>query len=129
MTVYIVTTGEYSDYHIDRVFTNRDQAAAYCATRNGGIIHNYYLEEWDTDKCEIQTDKKVNRVWWAVTDVRVSNLRRFDWCETFETKDEIIRDSIGLVIYITTDLNCDIEKAKRIMQDRLARWRYEHNVC
>ena len=38
--VYIVTSGTYSDYHIDAVFKNREKAELYCECH---------------DKCEIET--------------------------------------------------------------------------
>lgn len=35
-TVYIVTTGSYSDYHVDRVFAREADAAAYAALHRDG---------------------------------------------------------------------------------------------
>jgi hypothetical protein len=42
-TVYIVTEGEYSDYGIDSVFLNEENARAYAA------MMDMDLEEWDAD--------------------------------------------------------------------------------
>ena len=39
MTIYIATDGEYSDYCIEAVFTDKNQAELFCAT------HGCYLEE------------------------------------------------------------------------------------
>ena len=33
-TVYVVTAGEYSDYHIERIFSRREEADDYCAALN-----------------------------------------------------------------------------------------------
>jgi len=42
--VYVVTSGEYSDYHIDAVFDSREAAEVYCALGNGN-----YVEEYDVN--------------------------------------------------------------------------------
>lgn len=43
-TIYVVTDGEYSDYHICGVFSTKVKAEKYCAdTREGGV------EEWLLD--------------------------------------------------------------------------------
>lgn len=48
MTIYVVTSGEYSDYHIDAVFTDRRQAELYCAATDSRRA------EWDYDSCSIE---------------------------------------------------------------------------
>lgn len=59
MKVYIVTSGEYSDYFIEGVFTDRDKARVYCALRNHDIHCLAYsfddgeaarIEEYESDK-------------------------------------------------------------------------------
>ena len=65
--IFIITTGEYSDYTIDRVFSTRQKAVEYLDTQDD----NYRLEVFDLDEpierrtqlCEIsfQLDKK--KVW------------------------------------------------------------------
>lgn len=47
MDVYVVTCGEYSDYHIDRVFTNYEKAEQYVALQNRNP--NGYQEEWNIE--------------------------------------------------------------------------------
>ena len=52
MKVYIVTAGEYSDYRIEKVFTNKTKAeefAKWCYDSNG-------VDEWDTED-EINVEK------------------------------------------------------------------------
>ena len=43
--VYVVTSGDYSDYHIEEIFKNKESAEMYCA------IHNKSREN---DFCEIE---------------------------------------------------------------------------
>ena len=44
MKVYVVTSGEYSDYHIDAVFDSREAAEVYCA-----LGHGEYVEDYDVN--------------------------------------------------------------------------------
>ena len=41
--VYVVTSGEYSDYSIDAVFDNREDAEVYCALGYGEMVEEYEL--------------------------------------------------------------------------------------
>lgn len=53
MNVYIVTCGEYSDYHIEKVFTNYEKAEQYVALQNRNP--NGYQDEWNID-CYLTSD-------------------------------------------------------------------------
>lgn len=46
MKIYVVTSGEYSDYHIDAVFLDKQKALQYCAAN--GICEDVSIEEWET---------------------------------------------------------------------------------
>ena len=52
MKVYAVTSGCYSDYHIDEVFLTKEKAELYIATRTENGLNtyddDYYIEEFDT---------------------------------------------------------------------------------
>lgn len=50
MKVYIITSGEYSDYHIEGVFLDKKKAEAF--SKKASTDHygaNYDIEEFDTD--------------------------------------------------------------------------------
>ena len=49
MTVYIVTEGDYSDYHIEEVFSEREQAEKYVALHNKRY-DKYLIAEYEVDK-------------------------------------------------------------------------------
>lgn len=49
MKIYIVVEGEYSDYHIEKVFLNGDKAKEYCEWCKGA-----YIEEFDTADDNLQ---------------------------------------------------------------------------
>lgn len=52
-TVYVVTTGEYSDYGIERICSTRARAEAICAHLNAGddgrVLDYADIEEWQVD--------------------------------------------------------------------------------
>ena len=53
-TVYVVTAGSYSDYHIEAMFSTREAADAYAAWYNGpsaedGDYDNATVEEYELD--------------------------------------------------------------------------------
>lgn len=133
MKVYIVTSGSYSDYHIDEVFTDRKQAYLYCAARNTGINGEYEVEEYDTDTSKLESRKSPNRVWFGR--IQHINARKFGelqkflyrW-ETFDTRNEINDRGNWVELYVTTDLNTPEEKVKRIMLDRFHQWKYENDL-
>ena len=78
--IFIITTGEYSDYSIDRVFSTRQKAVEYLDTQDD----NYRLEVFDLDEpierrtqlyeISFQLDKK--KVWRVSTyyDKRLKDL-------------------------------------------------------
>jgi hypothetical protein len=54
--VYLVTTGDYSDYHIEAAFSDRGLAMMFCRHRNGAFAHDgtnglgeYTIKEMDLD--------------------------------------------------------------------------------
>ena len=51
MKVYVVTDGEYSDFHIEAIFTDEKKAKLYAATHYCNDI-----EEWETDEPQIEGD-------------------------------------------------------------------------
>ena len=61
--VYIVTNGEYSDYHIVNVFSDKGKAEKYVKAIYG-INDEVCIEEYDVDKYPKQIDKKLKH-WWV----------------------------------------------------------------
>ena len=49
MKIYVVTSGCYSDYHIERVYTDKAAAEAYCNTMD---LYNLYDDE-DSPRIEV----------------------------------------------------------------------------
>lgn len=132
MKIYIVTSGSYSAYHIDEVFTNLEQAQLYCAARNTAEFGDYNVEEYDSDTCKLESQKTVNKVWKGRfirgIDGKYGELVKYiaRW-ETTESKNKIVDHGNWIEIYVTTDLSVPEEKVKRIMIDRFYHWKYEND--
>lgn len=63
MKIYVITEGDYSDYHICAVFTDKKKAELYCAiNEEKDFVNNncyvfgdeYMIEEFDTDDVNIE---------------------------------------------------------------------------
>ena len=58
MKIYVVTSGFYSDYHIEKVFTDKKAAEAYCRERNICCFeedeYSAGIEEYQADNVEEQ---------------------------------------------------------------------------
>lgn len=84
MKVYIVTQGDYSEYHIERVFSTREKAQEYLD--HIGYAWNAEIEEYDIDeetprgvflyKVTIQDDDGNAEVELIESDDRFSNCRK-----------------------------------------------------
>lgn len=62
MKVYIITHGEYSDYSIDCVFSDKAAAEKFCAIHNNTgdrYGYPYEIEEYEMDEVKIEGDVKV----------------------------------------------------------------------
>ena len=67
MKVYILTTGEYSSYRIEKVFTNRKKAEQAVAAYNDTHDYDeYVLEEYDSSDDEIESNKTPHKVYGAL---------------------------------------------------------------
>lgn len=56
MKVYIVTSGCYSDYHIDAVCLDKEEAEIIAENINGYFCEDPEVQEWDTDDFKIIND-------------------------------------------------------------------------
>ena len=59
MKVYIVTSGIYSDYRIEAVFSTREAAELFIATNNTIDYPYDYIEEYEMDDNVVITDKGI----------------------------------------------------------------------
>lgn len=92
--VFVITSGEYSDYRIERVFTTRKKALEYLDTKDDGYrLEEYYLDE----PIERQTqmfcisfeldEKKVRRACTVHGKCYKDLIQVCDWCSFEPTLD------------------------------------------
>ena len=127
MTVYVVTSGIYSDYHIDAIFTDKVKAELYCAVHENSLDQPE-IEEWDTDGVEIATDKPVKHRWIAFIGedgavIRLSSSLTIRDINVIEYKQRLYCGQY--IVQATLDRDVPEEKATKIIFDRLAKWKYE----
>lgn len=122
MKIYVVTSGEYSDYHIEAVFDSLEQAEIYCAVHDN--IYTY-VEEYDTEHNILCTDKVIKKTWYAnMRDNEIDNLY-FQYA--FDEFNIVRYDSFYKCyqVIVTLDKNTPEEKVEKIIYDRYAKWKYE----
>lgn len=116
--IFIVTSGEYSDYHIDAVFSTREKAEEYADICGP----DYEIEEYEVDA---PVDNK-DGIWKARLDMQsgaIDSVERL----IFETEmDELLIDSVLYGVYssgrdyIEVVLKSDsMSRAKKVASERL----------
>lgn len=107
MKVYVVTAGEYSDYHICKIFLDKEKAEKYVAIENE-INQPYdecWINEWETDDDKVDMTAKVGHYYYAYID-KDGELHTDEEDEGEETspridKGEVIidADEWGIAVY------------------------------
>lgn len=127
MKVYIVTSGCYSDYSIDAVFTDRKKAEMYCAIHNE---EDQDIEEWETEDDSITVDKPVLKRWVGIrTRDGVSKVEEEGYClnSIFHVHEKYYYGGYDRII-MSTSIDKTAEQAQKIMYDKLAAWKYEKEM-
>lgn len=132
MKVYVITSGEYSDYCIRTVALSGEKAEQICAMLNGS---NGYrsdtatIEEYDTDEIQCETNKDVGLCYEAGFNYKT--LENIYWGEPFysfcrnEIKKSLAYDGYMILISATFPKDMPQEKVRKIMCDRVAKWKAE----
>ena len=134
MKVYVVTSGEYSDYHIDAVFLDRKKALQYCAAN--GICEDVSVEEWETADETIDCKKSVNRKYIGVIEHGYSKI--LDKPYTFEKTGckfyhygtwfpwKPMENKAKFICVFP--INMKIDKVHKAIQEHFEKWVYEISV-
>ena len=130
MVVYVVTDGEYSDYHIEAVFTDKEQAELYCATHN---LQTDSIEEYDTEEHKFESATPVYSRWNFHIEEKNGKTTLYIGNATFTTKKEdVFKKDIHhyygthVYAYIALDKDATREQAEKALYDRYAKWKYEN---
>lgn len=127
MKVYICTSGEYSDYHIDAVFTDEEQAKLYCATHSCECDPPG-IEEWESDEVKLDTSLEIFEKWVARfnSEGHLSNFWNGGF--TFKHPNSVSKHcwrNIEYFVYVYLPEGTAEDKAKKILCDYFAKWKYE----
>jgi hypothetical protein len=123
MIIYVVTSGAYSDYHIDAVFTDKELAKRYCAAHNS---NNYpsWVEEYETDAVKVEGEEYVHHLF--VINERDTGPRSYEnvYRLSPNNRNEIVCEGIHINarVYLTKD---DPALAFKIGKDMIAKYKAE----
>lgn len=127
MKIYIVTTGEYSDYQIENVFMSREKAEIFCAIRNSSKDHpewsdDFYIEEYDTADDTINGDPKLYYIYrFHGADYYNSNVM----IKTVKEENRVFANSFGFYTAVVCLEEDNSKKALKIAQDMVAKYKAE----
>lgn len=129
MKVYVITSGEYSSYHINGVSLDKHKAEEICATLNDNMFLNNYseIEEYDTDEIKVNTNNAIKTRFDMVID-KNTGFQIYFQSGFLVTKDvnEISVTADGSIeIIATLPRETTDEEAKKIMLDRIAEFKAE----
>lgn len=113
--IYIVTSGEYSDYRIDAVFTTKEKAEEY--VQNNGS--DYRIEDYELDKPIVNENKlwciSFNLENGNIEDANVSYRKKEYYCNTCKYVPYSFVKHIDF--YVEAEI---MDKAKKIASERFA---------
>ena len=129
MTLYVLTSGEYSDYHIEGIYSTREQAERYKRLFPRDDYYAADIEEWETDKPPV-TCVDGNVEVWAIDmyeggkaiikeDARPGE-RLVGGCDFFSSG---YRRPKNYVLWISKEVAKDKEQALKIFYDKVAKYK------
>lgn len=139
--VYVVTSGIYSDYSIEKVFSNREDAEKYCALENSNSIfyscdemceldrelyweYECRIEEYTVDDAKI--DLQVEQIKKRYIYSRYKDEEYFTSYGTIYTNrsfvkvTEYTKERVGVAVIVDYDM--PIESVKKIVYDEIAKY-------
>lgn len=134
--VYMVTSGEYSDYHVCGIFSTLEKAEQYIAAHDTACVGDnswdrHYIEVVEVDDCEIECKTMYRAIKFWLGEKNCS------WEMNYSTKpfelciEERLRWGGGYIGTIPvertyTDGNGDDDSVVvKIVHDRVAQWKAE----
>lgn len=130
MKVYVVTSGSYSDYHIDAVFTDPVMAKSYANLGSGREV-----EEYEADSVKIATSGIKARIWYDPKKNEITMIDTGDFIQNRwrPYKDEYYMHELRVERKLSARTLEDIKKhgvksplLLKSMQDAWAQYKAEH---
>lgn len=114
--IYIVTSGDYSDYTIDAVFSTKEKAEEYI--QQHGM--DYRVEDYDIDE-EVKKETKIWSIKMRFDNFEVSECIGDGWCSHRKDTFDYDFDNWAKIGYITLYLEADcMDRAIKIASERIA---------
>lgn len=130
MKVYVVTAGEYSDYHIVKIFSSYKKAHDYCCVSNNESL-NANIEEYELDNVSVDVKNTYTGIKCYVfdNDLRFEGVIR----SSHPIEEKVFKDRYGNLTFTTpieTDIYVDdngwneyYDKIHKIMYDKYAEYK------
>lgn len=135
MKVYVITSGSYSDYSIEAVSVDKDEAERICATLNTKRKYDFddwcSIEEYDTDEMKVESENEVKIRYEMEVKYTDGKILYFDNHGYFVFNDintiKVTRryENKRIEIVATFSKDTDPDKAKKIMLYRVAKFKAE----
>lgn len=124
--VYIVTSGEYSDYHINAVFSTREKAEEYVDAQGS----DYRVEEYPVDDAEV---KKNESIWlvsvnWITGNADSANPQNFSNYYTDKVDTVLYDESCGSGYLNFVLMSDSMARAKKVAHERFMQVKALHAV-
>lgn len=126
MTIYVVTSGCYSDYCVNALFLSREKAEVYCALHH---CDDQEINEWETEDDTIDCDKPALKKWVGIIqengEFSISD-DGYSIKSMFEVKNVKRNYYVNphQMIIMTTSKDKTEEQARKIMFDKLIELKY-----
>jgi hypothetical protein len=135
MKVYVVTHGDYSDYHICAIFSTEKKAQEYADSfvdKEGNASYNQAsIQKWEVDEdCAVPVGMRIFRIKLDVFtgDVCDSELIYPDDSEELDYPDKVVSDWCGSE-YTITVLARDRDHAIKIANEKLAQYKADYPLA
>lgn len=126
-TIYILTEGEYSDYHIVATFSTKklaEEAQKHCPNSDIG--------EYELDALEIPEHPPGHTAWYVNINAKINAIYFVSQCDSlygFEPKEKYYENAIDVPGELNTfTVYCwarDKEHAEKIALDKFYQWKWE----
>lgn len=124
--VYIVTSGDYSDYAIEAVFSTREKAEEYVDAHGS----DYRVEEYPVDDAEVKKNESIWLVFidWKTGEVLSANSENYDSYYT-DKVDTVQYKDTGFYKFLNFVLESDsMERVKKVASERFMQVKALHAV-
>lgn len=103
-TMYVVTSGDYSDYGINAIFDTKELAEKYVGCFNTGRWNEMRIEEWSLNPNEVKL--KEGRKAYRVKMDKQGNIIEIEWVHSaYKFRDEM-DDAVSFTVDQSMNCHC-----------------------